>query len=92
MSKLRQSAKGRACQIRLPGYCLRNTETTVLAHLNGAGMGLKQDDRHASFACWSCHNIVDNRVQTDIPEIEKRLAHLEGVIRTQQIWIREGLM
>ena len=38
MSKLRKSAKGQLCLVRLPGVCNHNAETTVLAHLGGAGM------------------------------------------------------
>lgn len=47
MSNLRKEAKGRECQVRLPGICNHNPETTVLAHYRMAGLngvGMKPDD------------------------------------------------
>ena len=32
MVNLRKAAKGQMCQIRIPGYCNHNPETSVLAH------------------------------------------------------------
>ncbi|ECK2143415.1 DUF1364 domain-containing protein, partial [Salmonella enterica subsp. enterica serovar Enteritidis] len=32
MADLRKAARGRECQVRIPGYCNHNPETTVLAH------------------------------------------------------------
>lgn len=92
MSKLTESARGRECQIRIPDICNRDDSTTVLCHLGGAGMGMKHDDRHAAFGCSDCHNAVDGRIKTDYPNTLLKLFHLEGVIRTQKIWIKEGLM
>lgn len=92
MKKLRESARGQECQVRIPGICNFNPETTVLAHLNGGGMGMKQDDHHAAFCCSACHDAIDGRVKTDMSYSELKLAHLEGVIRTQKIWMDEGLM
>lgn len=92
MSKLTKSARGRECQIRIPGVCNRDDSTTVLCHLGGAGMGIKHDDRHAAFGCSACHDAVDGRIKTDYPNTLLKLFHLEGVIRTQQIWIKDGLM
>lgn len=47
MANLRKEAKGRECQIRLPGICNHNPATTVLAHyrLSGTcGMGMKPNN------------------------------------------------
>lgn len=47
MANLRKEAKGRECQVRLPGVCNFNSETTVLAHYRMAGLngvGMKPDD------------------------------------------------
>ena len=38
MSALTKLARGRACQVRLPGICNFNAETTVLAHYRLAGI------------------------------------------------------
>lgn len=95
MSKLRKSAKGRECQIRIPGVCNGNPETVVLAHLNGGGMGRKQPDLFGAFACSACHAAVDGRdnyALSTYGATELRMAHTEAVIRTQQLWLDEGLV
>ncbi|MGV3346389.1 nuclease domain-containing protein, partial [Enterobacteriaceae bacterium LUAb1] len=38
MANLRKEAKGRECQVRIPGICNGNSETVVLAHLRMAGV------------------------------------------------------
>ena len=91
MSKLRKSARNQMCQVRLPGICNFNRETTVLAHINGAGMGMKANDIHGAFCCSACHDEVDRRTRK-LNAAFVKLAHLEGVIRTQEIWIKEGLL
>ena len=103
MSKLRESARGRECQVRMPGACDFNPETTVLAHLNIGGMRQKAPDIHGAFACFSCHDIVDGRKEwkepskwygDDYDDIERKISLMfhEAVIRTQEIWIKEGLI
>jgi len=93
MSKLRKSARDRQCTIRIPGVCNRNPETTVLAHLNGAGMGMKHGDMHGAYACSSCHDLVDARTTTtQYSKDELALMHLEGMVRTQKIMLDEGLI
>jgi hypothetical protein len=93
MSKLRNSAKGRDCQVRLPFICNYRNETTVLAHLGGAGMGMKRDDIHAAFCCSDCHDVVDGRVKsTELARFEVLIYFYQAIIRTQEIWIKEGLI
>lgn len=92
--KLRASAKGQDCQIRIPGICSHNPETVVLAHAGiGSGMGQKADDLHAAFACQKCHDLIDGRVKTkDFSLEEVELFSWHGVQRTQQIWLKMGLI
>ena len=92
ISKLRKSARGRECQIRIPGYCNHDNDTVVLAHLNGGGMGMKNPDLFGSFACSSCHDIVDYRGRCHYPPSEIKMMFNDGIFRTQQIWIKEGLV
>ena len=90
---LRDAARGRPCTIQIYGICNHNPETSVLCHLPGPGVGLKADDRHAAIGCSACHDVADRRVC--IPNIDReevRLLFTEAVIRTQKIWIKEGLM
>ncbi|WP_045957503.1 DUF1364 domain-containing protein [Xenorhabdus poinarii] len=92
MANLRKEAKGRDCQVRIPGVCNGNSETVVLAHCRMAGicgMGMKPPDLFAAWACSSCHDEIDRR--TRITDIDyAHTAHLEGVIRTQAILLQEG--
>ncbi len=98
MSKLRKSARGQECQIRIPGICSGDPEETVLAHIGGhlagAGMGCKaKSDMHGAFACHRCHAMVDGRLPTEMFTWDQlSLMHLEGVIRTQMIWLDMGLI
>jgi len=94
MSALRKLARGRDCQVRIPGVCNFDPDTTVLAHYRLAGlcgMGLKSHDLFGAWACSSCHDEIDRRTQAcDIDYVS--LAHLEGVLRTLSVLIREGLV
>lgn len=89
---LRKEAKGRECQVRLPLICNHNPETTVLAHYRLAGLngvGQKPDDIFGAFCCSSCHDECDRRTRK--LELDfVRLAHAEGVFRTQAILRKEG--
>lgn len=89
-TKLRQSARGQQCQVRIPGICNGDPATTVLAHLSGGGMGYKRHDIHGAYACSACHDVIDGRTRADLEEVA--LYHLEGVIRTQEIMLAQGLI
>lgn len=62
--KLRDSARDQACLLRLPEVCNGDWQTTVLAHVNfgGHGMGTKESDLSACYACSSCHDALDGRI------------------------------
>jgi len=91
-SKLRDSARGQSCQIRIYQVCNGDNSTTVLAHLGGGGMGMKKNDIHGAYACSNCHDAVDGRLKTAYSANELKLSHYEGVERTQDIWLKSGLM
>lgn len=63
MSKVRESARGEDCTLRLPGVCNFNPETTVFCHSNriadGKGMGIKA--KTGAYGCSSCHDVLDGR-------------------------------
>lgn len=96
MSDLKKYAKGKQCQIRIPGVCSRNPETVVLCHLNqkslfGCGMGMKVPDRFGAHGCQACHDLCDGRMHTDrfTPD-EILIMHMEGVFRTMNLLFSEG--
>lgn len=89
--KLRDSARGQDCTLRIPGVCNFNPETTVLAHLpcGHKGMGMKSPDNMAVFACSCCHDRLDFRVKGG--DIDARDL-LRALAETQAAWLRMGLM
>jgi hypothetical protein len=93
VSKLRKSARGMDCMIRIPGACNFNQESTVLAHMNGAGMGLKHPDLFASFACSNCHDVIDGRrPYKEASKMEVDIMFLHGMLRTQKYWLDNGFI
>lgn len=91
-SKITKSARGEDCQIRVPGICNFNPETTVFCHLNGGGMGTKHSDLHGAYGCSNCHDAIDGRLQTDHSWHELKKMHLEAMVRTQNILVDKGLI
>lgn len=89
MTKLRKAARDRYCQVRIPGVCNHNPETTVLAHVRLAGVtggGQKAPDILGAWACSACHQVTEQEKDDDWIQ---RLFY-EGVIRTQYQLIIEG--
>jgi len=86
--KLRDSARGQDCTLRLTGICNFNPETTVLCHVGAnSGFGTKSGDNMAVFGCSSCHSEIDAKVKgfyaADI---------IRALGETQQVWIDSGLI
>ncbi len=94
MDKLTRSARGQECQIRIPGICNYDPATTVFAHLNGAGMGMKASSIHGAYACSDCHTVVDggNAGAHRYERETLKLWHLDAIIRTQRIMLQLGLI
>ena len=90
-TKLRASARGQDCTLRMPGVCNRNPETTVLAHLpcGQKGMGMKSPDLMAVFACSACHDRLDGRTKGE--EIDWQDV-LRALAETQLHWANNGLI
>lgn len=99
--KYTRSAKDQPCQVRIPNVCNHNPETTVLAHLNGWGIAGKHSNIHGAYACSDCHSWLDGGYCYDdeivahsaMDRVSLRdLYHLEGVLRTQVIMIKKGVL
>lgn len=88
--KLRASARGKECTLRIFGVCNHNPETTVLAHLpcGQRGVGMKSPDNMAIHCCSGCHDLLDGRAkgEVDWKDVVRALAE------TQARWINSGLM
>lgn len=87
--KLRDSANGRTCTLRLYG-CGFDDGTVVLAHIpcGQRGVGIKGPDLIACFACDNCHSILDGRRPGAMTEGDL----VRALAETQLIWFREGLL
>ena len=92
MSRITKSAEMEECLVRIHGACNFRPETTVFAHLGGAGMGIKQPDYAGSYCCSTCHDVIDGRIQTSHSHQQLKLWHLQGVIRTQAVLVDKGLL
>jgi hypothetical protein len=93
MSRIRRSAQGKPCQLRVPGVCNGDWSTTVHAHVRRAGvggMGLKPPDLCGVRACHACHDWLDRRNQSD-DELRDTYI-LEGMIRTIDALLSEGVV
>lgn len=90
---LRKYAKGKECQIRLPGICNFDPETTVLCHPpTGSGLALKYPDVTGAHGCSSCHDVVDGRVSSELDPGYALLCFYQGVHRTLLLLDREGIL
>ena len=84
MSKIRKSAKGENCTVRLVGICNRNPATTVFAHYRLAGYcgtGIKPPDFMGAYACSDCHAEADRHTR-HLEADFVQAAFAEGVMRT----------
>lgn len=91
-NKYTRFARNKPCQIRIPGICNGRVETSVLCHLNGAGMAMKSLSIHGAIGCSDCHDAVDGRTKTDYTKAGLNRMHLEGVIRTQVMMFESGVL
>lgn len=57
--KLRDSARGMHCTMRVPGVCNHDKETVVWCHSDlmkhGKGTGIKAHDLFGFYGCSACH-------------------------------------
>lgn len=95
-SKIRKSAKGKMCLVRLPGICTYNQEETIHAHQNGAGVAIKHNDILGARCCAACHREADKLPKSNhvgnIEDAKKLLYFYEAIFRTQLELIDEGLV
>ncbi len=92
---LRNYARGKQCQIRIPEYCSHDETTVVLCHIRLAGItggGQKSPDILGAHGCHKCHGIADGAHSCKFSKDEIRLMFYEGVFRTQYLLIKEGIL
>jgi hypothetical protein len=98
MSKITESARGEECQVRIPGVCNFNPETTVWAHANGLaagkGRGLKSPDALGTYACYACHAVIDGHARRPLgwDKVDVEIAFHQGHQRSFIILLEKGLV
>ncbi len=96
MSKITASARGQECQVRYPGICNGNPETTVWAHANGyaagKGKGLKGADILGAYCCSACHDAYDGRTRAKYHPVELERMFWEGHARSVVMLLKAGLI
>ncbi len=94
-NRIRRSAKGKPCLLRIPLVCQNRTETTIHAHVRLAGsggVGSKPVDYAGIRACFECHEWLDRRNRgIDVEEFAD-LFVLEGLLRTLAALEDEGVI
>ena len=92
MSKIRKSARGEDCSLRLD-VCNHNNETVILAHIGrNRGMGIKCGDNMAVYACSACHDVIDGRLGSLFSGDEIEKEKLRALEETQGKLIDKGLL
>jgi hypothetical protein len=91
---LRESARGEACTLQLPGICGGDPATTVLCHVQyeGGVMGGKASDLSACYGCAECHSAIDGRVRARISREELQWFKTRAVLRTLERLVDKGLV
>jgi len=92
MSKITKSAKGQQCTVMIPAVCNFDPATTVFAHLNGGGLGMKQKDLFGAYCCSACHAWLDGGYARTTTRDARDLEHLRAMKKTQELLIEQGLI
>lgn len=92
--KLRESARGVRCTLRLPGVCSHDPEKSVLAHppVGNGGMSTKGDDSAGAVCCSDCHQVIDGHVRSSLSREEVYECWIRGHQETMAHWVSEGLV
>ena len=90
-TKIRKSARGEDCSLRL-GQC-SSPETVVLAHIGrNRGMSIKCADYFAVYACQNCHDAIDGRVKSLFDPAEIEAEKLRALEETLDKLFAKGLL
>ena len=99
--KVKASAKGEACTVRLVGVCTFDPTTTIWSHARwgaklgeaGRGMSTKALDVCGAYACTACDGVYDGQIKA--PHLTRDQIDLDwslGHFRSMGILARKGLL
>lgn len=96
MSKIRKSAQGEDCQVRIIGVCKGDPAYTIWSHARhgaaGKGKGIKALDVAGAYACTACDMAYD---QFGVPHMTRSEVDLDwfmGHLRSLVILSEKGLI
>lgn len=98
MSRIRQSARGEECLVRIPGVCTHDPATVIWSHYRGLaggkGMGIKSPDVCGAYACVACDMAYDGQTKrpAGMTKADVDLAWLQGHIRSLLKLEQKGLI
>lgn len=99
--RIRESARGKDCQVRYVGICSHDPAMTIWSHARwgaqlgefGKGMATKSLDELGAFACVPCDSAYDQRMGAgSMTREELDLAWLLGHLRSLGILVRDGII
>lgn len=99
--RIRESARGKLCQVRYAGICSHDATRTIWSHARwgaqlgegGKGMGTKADDLAGAYACTACDAAFDQMTNAgDMTRAELDLDWMLGHLRSLGILQRDGLV
>lgn len=100
-NRIKESARGKECQVRYVGICARDPACTIWSHARwgaqlgegGKGMGTKADDLAGAYACTACDSAFDQMTNAgDMTRAELDLDWCLGHLRSLGILQRDGLI
>lgn len=97
MSKLRESALGEECLVRIPTVCKFQPEYTILSHYpgmaGGRGRSIKSVDLASAYCCTACDAVIDRQAKppAGMTYQDCLVAWMEGHMRTLVRFIEKGL-
>lgn len=92
--KIRDSAKGEECTLKIPGTCNYDAETTVLCHftLHNGGSAKLNGDLSAGYGCSGCHDVLDGRTVYDWMSGDKEFYMRRSMVRTLDRLVDKGIV
>lgn len=95
MSKIRQSANGQECQVRISGVCTGDPATVIWSHARwgsaGRGKAIKALDLAGAYACTSCDAAYDGQLKTSYSRDQIDADWCQGHFRSLVILHEMGL-
>lgn len=92
--RIRDSARGEECLVRIPGVCRGGTEHTIWSHapLGAAGKGgaIKSLDLCGAYCCTACDEVIDGQAKPPagytraMAMLDWFMGHMRSLVRLRQ--------